>query len=165
MKKIASIFCVALITFLTVPFAAFNQGSLISGLLTKYYNIKNALLANDAVNAAKEAADFAALAKGIDITVFAAGEQQIFKSIQGKLVADASTIAGSKDLTKQRASFQTLSANVIALSKATKVDNPVYVAYCPMKKAYWLSAEQVIKNPYYGTAMLTCGSVTETIKP
>jgi hypothetical protein len=165
MKKIVSIFCVVVIAFLTVPFAAFSQGSPISGLLSKYYNIKNALVANDAANAAKEAADFTALAKGVNITALAAGEQQVFKSIQDKLVADASTIAGSKDLTKQRTSFQTLSANIITLSKATKVNNPVYVAYCPMKRAYWLSAEQGIKNPYYGTAMLTCGSVTETIKP
>jgi hypothetical protein len=29
---------------------------------------------------------------------------------------------------------------------------------------YWLSSEAVIKNPYYGKAMLTCGKVTETIK-
>jgi hypothetical protein len=33
-----------------------------------------------------------------------------------------------------------------------------------MKKMYWLSSEAAIKNPYYGKMMLTCGSVTETIK-
>ncbi|RYF82932.1 MAG: DUF3347 domain-containing protein, partial [Chitinophagaceae bacterium] len=36
--------------------------------------------------------------------------------------------------------------------------------YCPMKKALWLSNEKAIKNPYYGSAMLTCGKVTETIE-
>ena len=50
------------------------------------------------------------------------------------------------------------------VAKAVKLtDAPVYKAYCPMKKAYWLSAEKEIKNPYYGSAMLSCGSVMETI--
>ncbi|MAQ74933.1 MAG: hypothetical protein CL613_01215 [Aquimarina sp.] len=31
-----------------------------------------------------------------------------------------------------------------------------------MKKAYWLSKEKDIKNPYYGSSMLTCGKVAET---
>jgi hypothetical protein len=43
-----------------------------------------------------------------------------------------------------------------------KVNQPVYYQYCPMKKAYWLSKEKDIKNPYYGSSMLTCGKVAET---
>jgi len=34
-----------------------------------------------------------------------------------------------------------------------------------MKKAVWLSNEKAIKNPYYGSQMLTCGKVVETINP
>jgi hypothetical protein len=34
-----------------------------------------------------------------------------------------------------------------------------------MKKASWLSSEAAIKNPYFGSAMLTCGKVTATLKP
>jgi len=33
-----------------------------------------------------------------------------------------------------------------------------------MKDAYWLSNETAIKNPYYGSRMLTCGSVKDTLK-
>jgi hypothetical protein len=32
------------------------------------------------------------------------------------------------------------------------------------KGADWLSKEKEIKNPYYGSQMLNCGSVEETIK-
>ncbi|RYF87461.1 MAG: DUF3347 domain-containing protein, partial [Chitinophagaceae bacterium] len=39
---------------------------------------------------------------------------------------------------------------------------PIYLQYCPMKKASWLSSEKQIRNPYYGSSMLTCGEVTET---
>jgi Cu(I)/Ag(I) efflux system membrane fusion protein len=33
-----------------------------------------------------------------------------------------------------------------------------------MKKAYWISAVEEVRNPYYGNAMLTCGNVSETVK-
>jgi hypothetical protein len=32
------------------------------------------------------------------------------------------------------------------------------------KGANWLSKENAVKNPYYGSQMLTCGKVVETIK-
>ena len=54
------------------------------------------------------------------------------------------------------------------LAKVSKQAVPVYYQRCPMfnngKGANWLSKESAIKNPYYGNKMLTCGSVTETIK-
>jgi hypothetical protein len=54
------------------------------------------------------------------------------------------------------------------LIKVSKVDEPVYVQFCPMANngegANWLSKESAVKNPYYGSMMLTCGSVKEAIK-
>ncbi|MGY4386382.1 hypothetical protein ACVWYN_003435 [Pedobacter sp. UYP24] len=32
-----------------------------------------------------------------------------------------------------------------------------------MKKSSWLSSEKAVKNPYFGSAMLACGSVQETL--
>ena len=44
----------------------------------------------------------------------------------------------------------------------------LYKDFCPMandgKGANWLSKESVIKNPYYGSQMLSCGKTVETIK-
>ena len=45
-----------------------------------------------------------------------------------------------------------------------KVNQPVYYQYCPMKKAYWLSKEEKVINPYFGSAMLTCGEVKQVIE-
>ncbi|RYG53246.1 MAG: DUF3347 domain-containing protein [Chitinophagaceae bacterium] len=52
--------------------------------------------------------------------------------------------------------------NIFFMSKLG--DKPVYLQYCPMAKASWLSNENEIRNPYYGTAMLTCGEVKKTFK-
>ena len=43
-------------------------------------------------------------------------------------------------------------------------DVDLYYDYCPMAKAYWVSEEGNIVNPYLGQAMPTCGSVKDTLK-
>lgn len=66
-------------------------------------------------------------------------------------------------LEKQRSNFNEVSTIMWKLIKSSdNVDKTVYYQYCPMKKAYWLSYEKGIKNPYYGSSMLSCGKVNET---
>jgi membrane fusion protein, copper/silver efflux system len=52
------------------------------------------------------------------------------------------------------------------LSKLFSVTT-LYVQFCPMANnnlgAKWISTEAEIRNPYYGDAMLTCGSVVEVL--
>ena len=80
---------------------------------------------------------------------------------------DAENISKSKDASKQRETFALLSKNIYELTKVSKQDTPIYYQHCPMfnngKGANWLSKENVVKNPYFGSKMLTCGSTVETI--
>jgi hypothetical protein len=43
----------------------------------------------------------------------------------------------------------------------------LYQDYCPMyndgKGAIWISETKEIKNPFYGSQMLTCGSLKKTL--
>ena len=141
---------------------SFSQDSTKQGqlpqLLTHYYTIKNALVAGNAVDAAAGAASFIKSANSIDYKIISEGNVNA-------LVKDAGKISGTQDIKKQREYFANLSTNMATVAKAVKfTDKPVYYVYCPMKKAYWLSNEKAIKNPYYGASMLTCGEVTETIE-
>ena len=44
---------------------------------------------------------------------------------------------------------------MISLSKqAHLAQQPIYEDFCPMKKAYWLSSDIAIKNPYSAGACL-----------
>jgi hypothetical protein len=73
-------------------------------------------------------------------------------------------MAKTTDLEKQRVAFADVSTTIWAAAKSQKWNNPeLFYQYCPMKKAYWLSTESAIKNPYYGSKMLACGSVKETL--
>ena len=126
-------------------------------LLTYYYNIKNALVAGDAASASTNALTFVKAVNSMDYKVISEGNIHT-------LAGDAGKIADAKDIKKQREYFANFSINMASVAKSAKLsDQPIYQAYCPMKKAYWLSNEKAIKNPYYGSSMLTCGQVTETL--
>lgn len=128
-----------------------------SQLLSAYYSIKDALVSSNAKAAANASEDFI---KALN----AADKETVKDEARNALLKDAEVIAKSKDLNKQRETFSNLSSGMYALAKAVKLSaDPVYQQYCPMKKASWLSSNKAIKNPYYGSAMLTCGSVKETL--
>ena len=127
--------------------------------LKKYYVIKEALVAGNAKQAAAEATDFAKKIVNINARVIDAEYSK-------KLWAEATAIADAADLEKQRDAFSPFSEDMFQLAKKTSLSNlPIYRQYCPMKKMYWLSGETAIRNPYYGSMMLSCGKVVETIKP
>lgn len=71
-------------------------------------------------------------------------------------------------LENQRYHFVVLNENLVPI--AMSMDNlpTLYVQKCPManknKGAFWMSSEKEIRNPYYGDAMMTCGSIVEEIK-
>jgi hypothetical protein len=68
-------------------------------------------------------------------------------------------------LDAQREAFKALSAATIDLLRIAPPEGmSLYVAHCPMAKADWISASRAIVNPYKGTDMLTCGSITGPIE-
>ena len=141
------------------------QQSTLPQLLSEYYKIKDALVASDSKTVSANATDFEKLAKSIDEKTLPEKEQKVLRGTLPALIKDAAQIATAKNTEDQRKYFQSLSGNMFILAESVKiVDQPIYQQYCPMKKAYWLSNEQNIKNPYYGKQMLNCGKVTKTLK-
>lgn len=162
MKKLS----LALLLFFTgVQLFAQKADNGLPSLLSSYDEVKNALVSSDANIASSKATTLLSNINSVAIKKLSEKDQKAFSLLKSKLVLDAEHIAESKDVDHQRDHFATLSTNMYALAKAIKLtDKPIYYDYCPMKKMYWLSNEQAIKNPYYGKSMLTCGKITETIK-
>jgi hypothetical protein len=126
--------------------------------LQSYYHIKDALVAGDTKTVSDNATKFIKHLNGISYQLISEGNVHI-------LLKGASHITDAKNIEEQRAAFVNFSSNMAEVVKHIKFSpEPVYLQYCPMKKATWLSQEKNIKNPYYGNAMLTCGKVTETIQ-
>lgn len=162
MKKIF----VLSVSLVVLSISSWSQTSTkLSSLLQQYYAIKDALVAGNVAKASADAASFSKSAEAIDAKTLSLAEQNVFKSLQGRLIADANTLSAAKDINKQREVFAILSNAMISVAKSVALsDKEIYVDYCPMKKTKWLSADKAIKNPYYGNSMLTCGNVAETIK-
>jgi hypothetical protein len=153
------IFNIAVVTENTV-----NESPL-SQLLTIYYDIKNALVKGDVNAAATKASEFIKTVNEVDMKKLPAADMNAFMPLQEKLAFDAKHISETKEIGHQREHFLSFSNNFYKLAKAVKLsDKPVYQDYCPMKKAYWLSSEAAIKNPYFGSQMLTCGKINDTLK-
>ena len=158
MKKVLLTAAFFTAIFSQSSYAQQAQQNLLSQLLSDYYNIKNALVEGNAAAASLKAAAFVKTINGIDYKIISEGNINI-------LLKDAGKISESADLSVQRKYFSNFSTNMLAVAKAVKLsDKEIMVQYCPMKKASWLSSEKAIKNPYYGSSMLTCGQVTETLK-
>jgi hypothetical protein len=87
----------------------------------------------------------------------------------GKKASDeAIKIANTSAIIDQRMAFSNLSNEMATLVKGGKLSmGTIYLEYCPMANnntgAFWLSNDKKIRNPYFGMAMLSCGSVKETI--
>lgn len=127
-------------------------------LLPLYYTIKDALVGGNATLVSSKAGE---LVKAL----ISADTKTVSGANGDGLLEHSGQIAESKDLKSQREHFAKLSTDMIALAKTSKISaDPVYQLYCPMKKSSWLSSEKTVKNPYYGSSMLTCGKVIETLK-
>ena len=75
---------------------------------------------------------------------------------QEKASKAASQMEGSKSIAEYRDRFQKVSEILLPWMKKHKIKGLI-LAYCPMKKAYWLQAKGELRNPYYGAEMLECG--------
>ena len=133
-------------------------------LLEVYLDLKDALVASDQEETQVLAGKGAKIAEGIN------GLQmdKMGRTHMSKVMEQLSVIASKNDLEHQREEFVLLSQNIIQIGQQMKgLDTKLYVQHCPManndKGANWLSLEEEIRNPYYGDAMLTCGSVVGTI--
>ncbi len=86
-----------------------------------------------------------------------------------QLRATAKLVSLTKDLKKQRDFFVTITDEVGRIVSTADIESgEVYKQYCPMafegSGGYWLSDSEEIRNPYFGSQMLKCGSVKEAIK-
>ncbi len=135
----------------------------VSSLLPLYFGLKNALVNSNASDASEKAKALVSALSGIDKSTLSPAELNTFISLQNKLLYDARHIAEVQKIEHQREHFASLSINMYTLAKSVRLSNQtVYRDYCPMRKAYWLSADKVIKNPYYGSEMPDCGDVENT---
>ena len=134
-------------------------------VLTAYLELKDQFVSSEPAQIAKSAnATLTALNQLTNVDVSPEVQSHLTEI---KTLLEA--IGKQQDLEGQRMHFVPLNEHLVHLvTNLNNLDNTIYVQRCPMANnnqgAIWLSAEQEIRNPYFGDAMLKCGSVVETLQ-
>jgi copper chaperone CopZ len=140
----------------------------LTDVFDNYFAVKDALVKTDENVASDKAQKLLLHLNAIKVEQLSTNEKAVWTNVEKGLKDDVQKIADTKDISLQRAHFITLSKNIFELAKVSKHNTPTYLQHCPMandgKGADWLSKENVIKNPYYGAQMLSCGKIVQTIK-
>lgn len=148
MKKLLLVGAVALFGFSTT---AQN----VDMLLDHYIDVKNALVKADGPAASRAAQ---ALYESTQKTAKGTAGRQLLNAVE--------KLQQASGVKQQRAVLNDVSTALWQVIKSSDaLSQSVYYQYCPMKKSYWLSLEKEIRNPYYGSSMLTCGKVAATKEP
>lgn len=135
-------------------------------IIDAYIQIKNALVADDEENAAKGGTQLLEAFSNFDMSQLSEEQHKTYMNIMADAKTQAEYISKSP-LKLQREHFVSLSNNMDDLVMLLGTDKTLYQDFCPMadngKGASWLSETKEIKNPFYGSNMLTCGSVKKQI--
>jgi len=134
-----------------------------------YLSLKDALVKDDFSAAKKEAAVLNKNIQGVQPSAFSSEAKIAWDSFRKELRTHAEVVSSGGNIGSMREGFDELSTTMIGLVKSFELlDETTYVQFCPManndRGAEWLSRSPEIANPYYGSAMLKCGEVTETLK-
>lgn len=141
-----------------------QEPSQLNALFENYFVLKDALVKTDGNSASEKAKEMLSAINAVKMESLKTSEHLVWMKVVKDIKAATKSISENQDIEKQRNVFNSLSKGVYELIKVSKPSETVYYEYCPMKKMNWLSKENTIKNPYFGSMMLSCGSVVETIK-
>lgn len=140
----------------------------LSEVYDSYFAVKDALVRTDGAAASTSSKTLFTEINNVKMDKLSMDVHMAWMKVFENLKEDAEHIADIKDIGRQRDHFISLSKNIYEVMKISKQETPTYYQFCPMandgKGANWLSKENAIKNPYYGSQMLNCGNTVETIK-
>ncbi|PKB00395.1 uncharacterized protein DUF3347 [Flavobacteriaceae bacterium MAR_2009_75] len=139
----------------------------LSAVFDNYFALKNALVKTDGATASTSGKNLSTAINEVEMGKLSNDVHIIWMKILDNLKTDAQKIADTKETSQQRQYFTSLSKNLYEVMKISEQETKTYYQFCPManegKGANWLSKEETIKNPYYGSQMLSCGKTVETL--
>jgi copper chaperone CopZ len=133
-----------------------------------YFLLKDALVKTDGKAAASVAKEVLTAANTVKMEELAMDVHMVWMKEMKGVMAGAKNISETQNIERQREIFIPFSKSIYELLKVAKYETPVYLQFCPMANdgegANWLSKENAVKNPYYGSKMMSCGKTVETIQ-
>jgi membrane fusion protein, copper/silver efflux system len=142
------------------------------GKIYEAYLIMQDGLATDDAERTREGAEQALQAlESVDMTRVAGDLHTEWMNLASELRRALNESVEADSVDAMRSAFIPLSDALwsAADSFGVQSDRPLYQARCPMaldgQGAKWLQADTTIRNPYFGAAMLSCGSIVDKLDP
>lgn len=139
-----------------------------SDLLDGYYGLKDAMVTSEHATVKTSAEALLDQISRFDTEGMEPGDTANIINLIEAIRFGTQNVSEAATIDAQREYLPALTENMIALVKGyTVTDAAVYKQYCPMAfndtGAAWLSSSDQVLNPYFGDAMLRCGTVQETL--
>lgn len=146
-----------------------NFSKQLAEVLKPYLEVKDALVASDPASASTQINNVASALEKVDMNLLKGDAHVKWMENLNRMNESVKVIKDTKDVEKQRASFEQLTDALYSSIKTFNVTGlQAYYQFCPMafdnKGAYWISRKKEISNPYFGEQMLRCGETKETLK-
>ncbi|KQS47546.1 hypothetical protein ASG38_08870 [Flavobacterium sp. Leaf359] len=140
------------------------QNFSIETIVKDYLTLKTALTIDDGKAAAEAGKQLFGSLNAVDMKTIPGDKLRDYTEIADNAKENAEHISVSAEkIAHQREHFASLSKDVADLIELFGTKQKLYEDHCPMfndgKGAIWISETKEIKNPYYGSKMITCGSV------
>lgn len=145
-----------------------TQPSSATAIINTYLALKDALVEDNSGKAAEAGSEMVKAFEEFDTSGVPADKTSQVNDILENAKEQAEHISkNGSNIAHQREHLAVLSNDLNDLINIIGTDRPLYQAFCPMydnnKGAIWLSASSEIKNPFFGSEMLTCGKVQKEI--
>ena len=143
----------------------------LDGVFSAYFMMHQALSQDDLKGAQDSAKELLASLNDVDMKLLEGPSHLSWMKEHESITSSAQRIAESKGIATARSAFIPLSESLYKVSKqfGTSGTQPVLRFHCSMaaegKGGHWLQNKTGVENPYYGSAMFTCGEQVETISP
>ena len=138
-------------------------------VFNNYIKLKDALVNDDTNNVIEEAKNTLSSLTKIDMKLLKDEKAHTnWMALEKEIKSSVGSISHATDIKAQRSHFKRLSSYLISAVETFGINETVYSQFCPMADndngAYWLSRDEKVVNPYFGDAMLKCGSVKQVIE-
>ncbi|MBO6793133.1 MAG: efflux RND transporter periplasmic adaptor subunit [Balneolaceae bacterium] len=148
----------------TIPEEFKNQ---LKDVVSHYLSMKDAFVESNSNQASASATEMLNSLSEVDMALLKGDTHLEWMRFLSELTTHIKEISGNP-IDKQRAAFSKLSPKLIEVVKHFEINGVFYQQFCPMSNdgegAYWLSEQEEIANPYFGSQMHNCGETITKIE-
>ena len=127
-------------------------------ILEEYIRITESLASDKTEGVADAAKKIESLAGNLSPSLVTGEHASHYKNIPKNISEGAKRMALAKEIAPFRAALADLSKPIVMWTSMSKPSG-INVIYCSMNPGSWLQKGAKIRNPYYGSKMLSCGEI------